>query len=58
MRSMMGVLQTVGVLGLQKSQRIVDLIAKHGIFTTSCQYMHAGGIARRRSMRREYLGKG
>lgn len=53
----MSVLETVGVLGLRISQRIVDLIAKHGIFRTLCQYMHAGGIERQRSMRRENFGR-
>ena len=50
----MGVMQMVGGLGLQKSQRTVDLIAKHEIFTISSQCMHAGGYEKRRSMRRDY----
>ncbi len=49
----MGVMQTGGGLGLQKSQRIVDLIAKHETFTIPSQCMHAEGYEKRRSMRRD-----
>ncbi len=49
----MGAMQMVGGLGVQKSQRIVNLIAKHEIFTIPSQCMHGEGYEKRRSMRRD-----
>ena len=49
----MRVTQRVGGSGLRRSKRRVDLIAKHGIFRMSCQYMHAEGKEKRLSMHRD-----
>lgn len=49
----MGLMQVVGGSGSRKSQRIADLLAKHGIFSMSCQYMRAEGKERRGSMCRD-----
>ena len=49
----MGLMKTVGGLGLRKLQRTADLIAMHGTFKRTCQHMYAEGKERRRSMRRD-----
>lgn len=49
----MGGMEMVGSLGSRKLQRIVDLIAKHGIFGTSRQCMHGEGNEGWRSMCRD-----
>ena len=49
----MGGVEMVGRLGSRKSQRIVNLIAKHGSFGISRQCMHGEGNEGWRSMYRD-----